>query len=120
LMHSHPLRPTERNDWLLAAELALKGPIIHLHERLTNRTQDHSPGVDRDAFRRRLDPARPEQLRTSARRMYRELFALAVMEDLTQSQLRRCKRALRRFWVNELIRTARLRASDTRHRALSR
>jgi glycosyltransferase involved in cell wall biosynthesis len=120
LMRSHPLRPTERNDWLLAAELALKGPIIHLDERLTNRTQDHSPGVDRHAFRRRLDPARPEQLRTSPRRMYRELFALAVMEDLTQSQLRRCKRALRRFWVNELIRTARLRASDARHRALSR
>lgn len=120
LMRSHPLRPTERNDWLLSAELALMGPIIHLDERLANRTNDPPVGIDRAAFRRRLDPVRADQLRTSPQRMYRELFALAVMEDLTDEQLRRCRRALRRFWVMELARTGRLRLSDMRHRLLGR
>ena len=116
LLRSHPLRPTERNDWLLSAELALMGPIAHLDRRFANRTQDYSKGVDRDAFRRRLDPVRAEQLETSPRRMYRELFALAVTADLTPKQLRLCRRALRRFWVKELARTARLLASDRRFR----
>ena len=120
LTRSHPLRPNERNDWLLSAELALMGPILHLHEPLAHRTNDPPVGVDRAAFRRRLDPSRPDQLRTSPQRMYRELFALAVMADLSNQQLRRCRRALRRFWVNELIRTARLGAADTRHRVLGR
>ena len=120
MTRSHPLRPTERNDWLLSAELALMGPIIHLHERLAHRTNDPPVGIDRAAFRRRLDPSRPDQLRTSPQRMYRELFALAVMADLSNQQLRRCRRALRRFWVKELVRTARLGASDARHRVLGR
>jgi hypothetical protein len=120
LMRSHPLRPTEQNDWLLSAELALMGPIIHLHERLANRTRDYTPGIDRAAFRRRLDPVRAEQLRPSPQRIYRELFALAVMADLTDQQLRRCKRALRGFWVKELVRTGRLHLSDARHRLLRR
>jgi glycosyltransferase involved in cell wall biosynthesis len=120
LMRSHPLRPTEQNDWLLSAELALMGPIIHLHERLANRTRDYTPGIDRAAFRRRLDPVRAEQLRPSPQRIYRELFALAVMADLTDQQLRHCKRALRGFWVKELVRTGRLHLSDARHRLLRR
>jgi glycosyltransferase involved in cell wall biosynthesis len=120
LMRSHPLRPSERNDWLLAAELALMGPIIHLHERLANRTRNYSVGIDRAAFRRRLDPVRGDQLRTSPQRMYRELFALAVTADLTPKQLRLCRRALRRFWVKELARTARVLASDRRLRLLRR
>ena len=39
LMRSHSLRPSERTDWLLSAELALMGPIIHVDERLANRTR---------------------------------------------------------------------------------
>ena len=120
LMRSHPLRPSERNDWLLAAELALMGPIIHLRERLANRTRSYSVGIDRAAFRRRLDPVRGDQLRTSPQRMYRELFALAVTADLTPKQLRLCRRALGRFWVKELARTARQLASDRRFRLLRR
>ena len=61
-MRSHGLRPSERTDWLLSAELALLGPIIHVDERLANRTRDYPRGVDRAAFRRRLDPVRAEQL----------------------------------------------------------
>jgi glycosyltransferase involved in cell wall biosynthesis len=120
LMRSHPLRPSERTDWLLSAELALMGPIIHIDKRLANRTRSYPVGVDRAAFRRRLDPVRAEQLRTSPRRMYRELFALAVSADLSEAQLRRCKRALRRFWVKEVARTGRSRVSEARHRVVRR
>ncbi len=120
LMRSHFLRPSERTDWLLSAELALLGPIIHVDERLANRTRAYPRGVDRAAFRRRLDPVRAEQLRTSPRRLYRELYALAVSADLSEAQLRRCKWALRRFWIKEEIRKARSRVSDARHRVLRR
>jgi glycosyltransferase involved in cell wall biosynthesis len=120
LTRAHPLRPSERNDWLLSTELALLGPIIHVEKRLANRTREYPVGIDRDAFRRRLDPARAEQLKTSPRRLHRELFALAVTADLTDEQLRRCKRTLRRFWVKEVARAARTWASDARHRALRR
>lgn len=120
LMRSHLLRPTEQADWLLSAELALMGPIIHLHERLANRTRDYSPGIDPAAVRRRLDPVRADRLRTSPQRMCRELFALAVMADLTEQQLRRCRRALGRFWINEQARIGRLRVSNARHRLLGR
>jgi glycosyltransferase involved in cell wall biosynthesis len=120
LMRSHPLRPSERADWLLGAELALMGPIIHVPERLANRTREYQVRVDRAALRRRLDPVRADRLRTSPRRLYRELLALAVMADLSEDQLRHCKRALRHFWAKEVADRARLRLSDARHRALGR
>ncbi len=120
LMRSHPLRPSERTDWLLSAELALMGPIIHVEKRLANRTRTYPVGIDHAAFRRRLDPVRAEQLRSSPRRLYRELYALAVSADLTEAQLRRCKRALRRFWVLEVARSGRSRLSDARHGVLRR
>ena len=85
------------------------GPIIHLEKRLANRTRAYPTGIDRAAFRRRLDPVRAEQLRTSPLSLYRELFALASSADLTEAQLRQCKRALRRFWVKEVIGSVRSR-----------
>lgn len=120
LMRTPFPRPSERTDWLIGAELALLGPIIHVDERLANRTREYARGVDQAAFRRRLDPAHAEQLRTSARRLYRELYALAVSADLSEAQLRRCSWALRRFWVKEQIREARSRVSDARHRWFGR
>ncbi|WP_271601004.1 glycosyltransferase family 2 protein [Bradyrhizobium sp. CCBAU 45384] len=113
-------RPSERTDWLISAELALRGPIIHLDERLANRTREYIPGVDRVAFRRRLDPAHGERLKTSARRLHRELYALAISADLSDQQLSRCRSALRRFWIKEEISSARSRASDARHRMFRR
>lgn len=120
LVQSHPLRPSERADWLLSAELALRGPIVNVPERLANRTRTYPVGVDRAAFRRRLDPVRAEQLRTTPRRLYRELYALAVTADLTEAQLRRCRQALRRFLVKEIVRSGRVRMSDALHRRLRR
>jgi glycosyltransferase involved in cell wall biosynthesis len=119
LMRSGRLRPSERTDWLLAAELALLAPIVHVDELLAHRTSSYPVGIDRAAFRRRLDPARGEQLKTSATRMYRDLYALARSANLTEAQLCRCRRALRRFWARELKRTNRLRLADAVHRTLA-
>jgi glycosyltransferase involved in cell wall biosynthesis len=116
VMRSRMLRSSEQTDWLLSAELALIGPIIHIPDRLANRTRTSQVGIDQAAFRRRLDPARAEHLRTSPQRTYRELLDLVVSQDLTAAQLRRCRAALRRFWAKETIRVARLEASNVWHR----
>jgi glycosyltransferase involved in cell wall biosynthesis len=118
LIRCHPLRPSERTDWLLSVELALAGTIINIDEQLANRTLTANVGVDRAAFRRRLDPVRGERIRTSPGRLSRQMFALAVSADLTEAQLRRCKRAVRRFWFKEMIRSVRNRLSDMRRRGL--
>jgi hypothetical protein len=112
--------PSERTDWLVAVELALLGPIIHVDERVANRTRDYARGVDRVAFRHRLDPAHGEQLRTSPLRLYRELYALAASANLSEAQLRRCRSALRRFSIKEQIRQTRVRVSDVRYRMFGR
>jgi glycosyltransferase involved in cell wall biosynthesis len=119
LMRGHPLRPSERADWLLSAELALMGPIIHLPERLAHRSRSYPLGRDRAAFRRRLDP-RGERIKSTPRRLCREFYALAVTADLTPEQLRRARATLRRFWAKEVVSEARARAADARYRALTR
>lgn len=118
LLRSGRVRPSERTDWLLSAELALMGPIVHIDELLANRTQTRLVGIDRTAFRRRLDPVRAERLRTSPGQLSRELYALARSARLTDPQLRRCRRALWRFWANEIRRTNRMHLSDAVHRVL--
>jgi glycosyltransferase involved in cell wall biosynthesis len=115
LVRTHRLRPSERTDWLLSVELALMGPIIHVEKRLANRTRSYPVGIDRAAFRRRLDPVRGEQLRTSPQRLYRELYALADAKGFTDAQMHRCRRALRRFWLRETVRTRRSQVSDALH-----
>jgi glycosyltransferase involved in cell wall biosynthesis len=119
LMRSHRIRPVERTDWLLSAELALMGPIVHVYERLAHRTRDYPVGSERAALRRRLDPVRAKQLPTSPRRLSRELFALAVAAGLTEEQLHRCRRALLSFWAKEVARVNRERAADIKHQLLA-
>jgi hypothetical protein len=117
LMRSGRIRPSERTDWLLCAELVLMAPIVHIGEMLSHRTNTSPVGVDGAVFRRRLDPLRAEELKTSPTRLYRDLYALARAAELTESQLRRCRSALRRFWLREVERTNRLRASNALARA---
>ena len=69
-----PSRPSEQADWLLSAELALKGPIIHVDRRLANRTRTYPANIDRAAVRRRLDPIRGEDLKSSTQRLHRDLL----------------------------------------------
>jgi hypothetical protein len=118
LLRTGRIRPSERTDWLLSAELALAGPIVHVHELLAHRSNDYPLGIDRAAFRCRLDPVRAEQLKTSPARLYRELYTLARSANLTEAELRRCRAALRQFWLREVKRTNRRRLADAAHRTV--
>jgi glycosyltransferase involved in cell wall biosynthesis len=118
LLRTGRIRANERTDWLLSAELALMAPIIHVDELLAHRTRTYPAGIDRAAFRRRLDPAQGEQLKASATRLARELDALARAANPTAPQLRRCRRAIAGFWVRETVRLRRVSLSDALHRAL--
>jgi glycosyltransferase involved in cell wall biosynthesis len=115
LMRSHRLRRSEQTDWLICAELALMGPIIHIDKRLYNRTRTYPGPADR-ASRRRLDPVRSDELKSSVQRLHRDLLGLVMAADLTESQVRRCKRTLRRFWVEgaAMRSQARIRAAGRR------
>jgi hypothetical protein len=119
LTRSHRIRPIERTDWLLAAELALMGPIVHVHERLANRTRDYPVGAQRVALRKRLDPVLVNKLQTSSWRLSRELGSLTAAVDLTDEQRRHCRQALRSFLGKEVIRVNRARAADTKHQLLA-
>jgi glycosyltransferase involved in cell wall biosynthesis len=119
LMRSGRIRPNERTDWLLSTELALTAPILHIHDLLAHRTRTYSTGVDRAAFRRRLDPSQGERLKTNPTALSRDLYALARSANLTETQLRTCRHAVRRFWVSENRRVNRMRLSDVVHRALA-
>ena len=118
LVRSHRLRPSEKTDWLLAAELALNGPIIHIDRRLSNRTKAYSVHADRPAYWNRLDPVRAPELKTSPQRLHRDLLELVREADLTDEQVRRCKRALRRFWVEGVVLRTHGRLASMRHRVL--
>jgi glycosyltransferase involved in cell wall biosynthesis len=121
LVRSRGHQPIERTDWLLSTELALMGPILQLPERLAHRTRDDVTGSEeRMALRRRLDPVRGEQLARSPRRLTGELFELAVEAGLSDEQLRRCRRALRAFWVKEVGSLSRSKVADVKHRLLAR
>jgi hypothetical protein len=115
LARSGGAKPSDRSDWILSAELALTGPIIHIDEMLAHRTRSYPVAIDKAAYRRRLDPVRGERLKTSPARLYRELAALARSADLTDPQLRHCRRALRRAWVRHLVYVGRNRLSDAYH-----
>jgi hypothetical protein len=120
LMQTGRLRPSQRTDWLLCAELALMGPIVHLPELLASRCWSLPTAFERAAFRQRLDPAHGEKLRATPTSLYREFGTLARAADLSEPQMRRCRRAMRRFWVREFVRLRRLQLSDAVHRALAR
>ena len=116
LMRSGRIRPSEQADWLLAAELALMGPIIHVDRRLANRTRSYPVLYDLAERRRRLDPIRGEELRSSPMRLYRDLLDLVNRAELTDAQVHRCKRALRRFWLKDVVARGHFRMSRARRR----
>jgi glycosyltransferase involved in cell wall biosynthesis len=120
LQRRRPQHGSEQTDWLLAAELALTGPIIHLDRRLSNRRKAYPRLLDRAAFRRGLDPVRGEELKSPARRLYADLLAVVMAADLTETEVRRCKRALRRFWVKDVAVRGRATVLEAGHRILGR
>ena len=119
LMRSGRIRPNERTDWLLSAEMALRGPIVHISDLLAHRSRTYPTRVDHAAFRRRLDPVRGEQLKRSPLGLSRDLYALARSANLTEAQLRRCRSAIWRFWLREVKGTSRMHLADAYHRVRS-
>jgi glycosyltransferase involved in cell wall biosynthesis len=116
LMRSGRIRASEKADWLLAAELALMGPILHVGRRLVNRTHKYSVLHYSVARRRRLDPFRGEELRSSPLRLHRDLLELVQQAGLPEDQVLHCKRALRRFSFEELLISGWSRMARVRHR----
>ena len=116
LLRSGRIRPSEQADWLLAAELALMGPIIHVDRLLANRTRSYPVLYDLAERRRRLDPIRGEELRSSPMRLYRDLLDLVNQAELTEAQVHRCKRALRSFWLKDVVARGHFRMSRARRR----
>ena len=120
LTRACPLRPSERLDWLLSAELALMGPIINLDKRLANRTREYFVGVDRDALRRRWDPVRDR----AAAHLSAPLVSSVLRsrgdggpDGCAAAPLQTGPAAL---WLREVVRVSRSWAADVRHRALRR
>ena len=97
LIRSHRLRRSEQTDWLICAELALMGPIIHIDKQLSNRTRTYPGPANRNPGAASIPFDRTSSNRPC--KDYGELLGLVMAADLTESQVRRCKRALRRFWL---------------------
>jgi glycosyltransferase involved in cell wall biosynthesis len=116
LMRSGRLRTSEQTDWLLSGELALMGPIHHIARRLSNRSRSYEAVLDRKGFRRRLDPVHGEGLKSSARRLQRDLGALVAAADLDEDQRRRCRMSLRRLWVRDVASRTRANLFTVRQR----
>jgi glycosyltransferase involved in cell wall biosynthesis len=113
-------RDSENSDWLLSAGLALMGPIINVPRRLSHRSRSYPRRFDRAANRLRLDPVRGDQLRSSARRLHDDLLRLVLEADLTEEQVRHCRRALRRFWARDVVSRGRSRMAAVRDGVLAR
>jgi glycosyltransferase involved in cell wall biosynthesis len=120
LLRSGRERPSEQSDWLLSAELALMGPIVHVPKRLAHRTRSYPRRVDRAARRRRLDPNNASMLPSPPWRLYRDLRALVEAADLTETQRRHCRAALSRFFVGDNFSRARGRLAALRYRLADR
>ena len=74
LLCSHRHLPSEQADWLLSAELALNGSD-HPHRQAACESDAPYPvNIDRAAARRRLDPVRGEDLKSSTQRLHRDLL----------------------------------------------
>ena len=112
------LRTSEQADWLLAAELALIGPIVHVPDCLANRTRNYYAPFDRDAFLRSLHPEAPESARSSLRRFHSDLLALVLEANLSDVQARRCRWAVGRFTARDALQRTRSRLSRTKNRLL--
>jgi hypothetical protein len=90
LMRSGLIRLMTYNDMMLAAELALMGPLAHVRECLFHRRRAYASHGDRAAFLRRLHPTRWRELEAGPMRIGRVLLSIVGAADLTPSQQARC------------------------------
>jgi glycosyltransferase involved in cell wall biosynthesis len=91
LMASGLLRIHRKNDWLLAVQLSLVGPFVHVDERLFHRWWPHSQ--ERMAnLSRKLHPVRHRELEVSSLRLLVSLLGIVGEADLSHSDRRACQR----------------------------
>jgi glycosyltransferase involved in cell wall biosynthesis len=90
LARSERIRIMTFNDRLLAAELALMGPIAHIPECLAHRRRDYHQSDDREAFLRRLHPSRWREIDAGPLRVGRVMLSIVRASELSPSQQVRC------------------------------
>ena len=94
------LRYTYRPDALLAAELALVGPVGHIPECLSHRRRVPSGYDDPALLYRRNNPGYEDALRPSLSRLCANYDALVSAAPLTASQKAACRYAIVRFYLS--------------------
>jgi glycosyltransferase involved in cell wall biosynthesis len=90
LARSQRIRIMTFNDRLLAAELALMGPIVHIPECLAHRRRVYYQLDEREALLRRLHPSRWREIDAGPLRVGRVLLSIVGASGLSPSQQVRC------------------------------
>jgi glycosyltransferase involved in cell wall biosynthesis len=93
------LRVTYRPDALLAAELALLGPVGHIPECLSHRRRVPSGYDDPALLYRRNNPGHEDALRPSLSGLCAKYNALVSAAPLSASQRAFCRQAILRFYL---------------------
>lgn len=118
LMATGLQRVHRQNDRLLAAQLSLMGPLVHVRERLTHRSwPDRDPSYD-DELPKRLHPSRHRELTMSSLRMFDALCTVIAQAELTEAEQRRCRSRAAAFCWSEALFYLRLRINRFRRERL--
>jgi hypothetical protein len=98
LERTHGLRPILNGDQMLAAELSLLGPYVHIPESLANRGQ---PKATRDAVLRLLTPPGQPPVDPRPEQFLRVLNDMVQNAALTRRQKLHCQRAILLYYWEE-------------------
>jgi glycosyltransferase involved in cell wall biosynthesis len=118
LARTRRIRMMENADWMLAAELALLGPFVHVPRCLAHRTRAYRREADRRGLMRRYHPERAGELKASSWRLYRELLAIVDAAGLEPGARARCRRSALRFLAAQARHRGRLHWASFRRRRL--
>ena len=100
LMDTGLLRIHRKNDWLLAAQLSLVGPFVHVEERLFHRWWPRSQ--ERTAnLSRKLHPVRHRELEVSSFRLLTNLLSIVRQADLSSANRRACRNRVLSFCATQ-------------------
>ena len=95
------LRIHRKNDWLLAAQLSLAGPFVHVPKRLFHRWWPESRDRTLD-MPRKLHPIRYRELGVSLSHLLGSLLAVVEQANLSDSDRSVCRRRVVGFCARQL------------------
>jgi len=98
LERTHGLRPILNGDQMLAAEISLFGPYVHLPEVLANRGQ---PKGSRDDVLRLITPPGQPRINPSPEQFLPVLHQMIQDAAMTRGQKLYCYRAVLRYYLEE-------------------